>query len=796
MPSPLSKKFTPTMIVLAVALVLLVPTVSAQVYNTTNLRAHFTLDTQKTNGTQTFGQFGLNGSIRNGVLTNQSDCALFTCYRFDGTNDDIQITNLTPFTVGNQLTISAWFNRSVSGAGSDRIVSSVGGIGQVIWEMSVTAAPERLECRMRDSLATNLVVTGTANSVIEGNKHFGTCVFNSTGIALYLDGRLNATGSTTYLGNFNPADFVYIGDDDGNAANFEGMIDDVKFFNQSLSAARVLEEYNNGSGLAYNTAPTAPTLTTPANGSLIHANESSLLFNWTASTDTENDSLSYQFFIDDILRNTTTTRGIFFNASTLANGNHTWYVKVTDTFFTVQSSTFFFDLDNTLPNITITYPTHPLNWGNGTISGSCVDQHAGTISTSSTNGTLGGSFGNWTFTHISAPQPNNETITFTCTDSFGNNRSDTRLYLFDYNAPGCLGIDPMVPIDESSSYVWNLTCIDDSNYFSLNVSCDGGTEFTFYQDNINSTMFTFNDQTGELHSNMHCTFVSSDAHTDEDVTDLLNPFTVIVSTDGVSVNGKELITVVTSDEIPEHIKEAPVVAPDLADAILLGPVEEPQEGTKEASTDYAYTDAAARYTNDRVSFTFATNAATDMNRYVFYVNAEHSIDPIVNSQHHAWFVVDHYYWVDFDLAADDGSATWSTYKVNKTTWAVVIDTPLSELAFSSVGIINQNTQEQDFIVRPAEQISELFVGQCPVSINGSMILWLVVAVAFVFLFLMFYTAWGIFGIFSGITFFVSAWTLSGCSRLFGTVMALAGIIVIIIAAILYRGSGRSNDTFA
>lgn len=757
--------------------------VHAQVYSSTNLRAHFTFDTQKTVGTQTFGQFGLNGSIRNGVLTNQTDCTLFTCYRFDGTNDDVQITNLTPFTVGNQLTISAWFNRSVSGAGSDRIVSSVGGIGQVIWEMSVTAAPERLECRMRDSLATNLVVTGTANSVTEGTIMFGTCVFNSTGISLYLNGRLNATGTATYLGNFNPADFVYIGDDDGTAANFEGMIDDVKFFNTSLNASQVLNEYNNGFGLLYNNPPPAPNLTSPANGTVV---QGVIPFSWSTSVDPDGDPVSYQFLIDSVVRNTTTATTINFSSLSLTPGNHTWFVRVNDTYYTNTSVTRFFTVDNDVPNITITFPNHPLNWSNGTILGSCADTVPGSVFfNSSSSFTLNDStYSSWRIVYEGA-SANNVSITIGCNDTFGHSVSTQRTYNFDVVFPNCYENGNPIEIEDHSvtdgtNYQWNVQCFDDSNYFYLNVTCTGGTNFDFFDDNINQTMYNFTELTGTLHSDMTCVFESADAHTDDDITDLLNPSTVYWNDGELHVPDNDgLIRIRSSTELSSSQRSS--IRDEVADAILDQPIfnEKEEPGNDIAFLAKESISSDMTYATDRVQPVLTTDTPSDINVFTFEVTALDRLQYVRNNQHHAWFVVDNTYWIDFDLLNDDGSTTWDVRINGKKTATVVITTRLSTLEFASVGIININQQTQSFFVTnpPAlEADATLFINVCPTNLNQVLMVFATSLISFVLIAMGWYVHSRMIGALGCLSLIAIGATLVGCQQLYGVLLISCALI--------------------
>jgi hypothetical protein len=160
------------------------------------------------------------------------------------------------------------------------------------------------------------------------------------------------------------------------------------------------------------------------------------------------------------------------------------------------------------PNITLLYPDHPLNWSNGTVRLECTDTHLDTFNWTSSNPNM-----------IEVSQTTNSTtsilellfnsnvsgtvvpINATCRDDFGSVTSTLFTITFDVLKPYCYQnglpieqVDHAVPF--ATSYTWNdVTCYDELNLYSLNITCTGGSEFQFYTDNINSTSYNFSSST-------------------------------------------------------------------------------------------------------------------------------------------------------------------------------------------------------------------------------------------------------------------------------------------------------------
>lgn len=80
--------------------------------------------------------------------------------------------------------------------------------------------------------------------------------------------------------------------------------------------------------------------------------------------------------------------------------------------------------------------------------------------------------------------------------------------------------DPVSPLCDSfesanvtnnTAYVWDVDCFDESNFFSLNVTCSD--TYTFYQDGINSPVYNFAESSNIITSVVQCEAVYCDGHT-------------------------------------------------------------------------------------------------------------------------------------------------------------------------------------------------------------------------------------------------------------------------------------------
>jgi hypothetical protein len=196
--------------------------------------------------------FDLSGNGNNGTVTdavvNTTGCPYGNCFTFDGNGDYINIGNgasLNNF--GDSMSVSAWIYLVGDGA-SD-------------WHSIVVKEHWDVAPHEDDSFLLNLqysttrpqfgiynasynVTYAVAESGISLNKWYhivGT--YNSSRIAIYIDGIINDTGSPLLGPIASSTIDVAIGGTSAPSNFFNGSIDEVRIWNRSLTAEEVYQQY-------------------------------------------------------------------------------------------------------------------------------------------------------------------------------------------------------------------------------------------------------------------------------------------------------------------------------------------------------------------------------------------------------------------------------------------------------------------------------------------------------------------------------------------------------------------------
>ncbi|NCC23337.1 MAG: LamG domain-containing protein, partial [Alphaproteobacteria bacterium] len=161
---------------------------------------------------------------------------------FDGTNDEIIIPD-TGFPAGNEpRTLMAW-------------IKSTDWFGHIL-SYGTEVSYQHSHISVRNSKLR----FGTWTDNFDGNTNVDTgnwthvaASFDSENIALYVNGTLDRSGT---LPNTNtvPDGIANIGTR-GAADGFEGLIDDVRLYDQALTASQIAAIYNGGTGCADCTNP-------------------------------------------------------------------------------------------------------------------------------------------------------------------------------------------------------------------------------------------------------------------------------------------------------------------------------------------------------------------------------------------------------------------------------------------------------------------------------------------------------------------------------------------------------------
>ena len=190
--------------------------------------------------------YDISGNGNNGTLNNipyhfiaNSTTGSVGYFKFEGT-DDYCTTGFTRGTLGNYLTISAWYKYlGTSGRTYSAIIGGKEppGIGT---EFFIGKNAGNTNIGIQDGNYYDSFVTGS--NAFDGNWHHLVYTYDNGTGKIYLDSVLKNTNSFTKC---NDAEEIIIGGEtEGSGYYFDGHISSVSFYNRVLTASEVQQNYN------------------------------------------------------------------------------------------------------------------------------------------------------------------------------------------------------------------------------------------------------------------------------------------------------------------------------------------------------------------------------------------------------------------------------------------------------------------------------------------------------------------------------------------------------------------------
>jgi hypothetical protein len=288
----------------------------------------------------------LNG-INNGTTQNMEDGdwvpSLFgNGLNFGGTNEWLSIPTSQRNGESN-LSVSFWFNTS-STASFEIIDEGSESLGQ----RYVIVVHSGINVYSAIYGIASFGAGNNSQNYSDGNWHHVVLTINQTQAVLYFDNSIVATLNNPSL-NLDATGGLRIGKDIGSSNFYVGGIDEIAFWNRSLTLDEVNELYNNGTGIAHST----PALPTPLgiNITLLSPNNDTLTNNnWIVLNSTINSTngnltnatffiwndseLVDSFFI--VLNNSLQEQNVIHNFTNLNFGAYHW-----NTFGCAENSTDF-----------------------------------------------------------------------------------------------------------------------------------------------------------------------------------------------------------------------------------------------------------------------------------------------------------------------------------------------------------------------------------------------------------------------------------------------------------------------
>jgi hypothetical protein len=192
-------------------------------------------------------EFGsINGTMTGAVFIRNADYLVSGNSTFyDGSNDDTDFIDGS-FTdvLGNTITIESWINITGNGGagGAPRIINKEVNIGYAIFKG--TGATDTLTCRL--NIAGTGFADAVSNSLSRNVWHHVVCIYNITHVAIWTDGVLRNSASTSGNNIVNSNLSLVLGDDaTSGTSEFTGGIDEFRLSNTNRSIAYAKTVYDN-----------------------------------------------------------------------------------------------------------------------------------------------------------------------------------------------------------------------------------------------------------------------------------------------------------------------------------------------------------------------------------------------------------------------------------------------------------------------------------------------------------------------------------------------------------------------
>jgi len=169
-------------------------------------------------------------------------------FSFDGVDSYFEIQNSTELQLTTDISISVWFKIDSNPTNTFLNIITKWISGDAAWSVYVTKSTGVLSFWVSINGSTQLQIHSTTN-VNDNNWHHFTGTNDGTNHKLYIDGVLEATGTSGNI--YNSTQNILIGKTNQNSFLFEGHIDEVSIWDSALSSDAVTEIFNeqpSGSG--------------------------------------------------------------------------------------------------------------------------------------------------------------------------------------------------------------------------------------------------------------------------------------------------------------------------------------------------------------------------------------------------------------------------------------------------------------------------------------------------------------------------------------------------------------------
>jgi hypothetical protein len=227
---------------------------------TSGLTGHWKLD--ETSGTSIVDSSG-NGHT--GVFNNANTedyvrGAVMNALRFDGVNNEVQVSDHADLELTTNFTASVWFKLDADNTAQQKILFKEHSVEPFIsWEISINASRDVMfllsNTASNSGTPTSYFYVGS-NPISVGQWYHAVAVKNGGDLTFYINGAEDEWyNNGPYTGTIiaSDSDFL-IGAGGGTSAVFQGEIDDARIYQRALSSAEVQKLYNMGTPAGSSTA--------------------------------------------------------------------------------------------------------------------------------------------------------------------------------------------------------------------------------------------------------------------------------------------------------------------------------------------------------------------------------------------------------------------------------------------------------------------------------------------------------------------------------------------------------------
>ena len=221
---------------------------------TSDLGAYWNAD--ENTGTLSYDKSG-NGNTTDTFSTLWATGKFGSAFAFDGANDVVQITETSSTDKGattDSYTVMAWIKTAANYAGNAYVVAKNDGSGAYPYALYLNSSEQA--CFQISDGTNSPSVCATTPTLADGSWHnvTGKRSVAADRIYIYIDGYLAAaaaTDTTTATAVNNDKITIGNGGTSYTAFDFNGAIDDVKFFNAALTQAQIAQEVNRGTPIGW-----------------------------------------------------------------------------------------------------------------------------------------------------------------------------------------------------------------------------------------------------------------------------------------------------------------------------------------------------------------------------------------------------------------------------------------------------------------------------------------------------------------------------------------------------------------